>query len=97
MTPHDLKAYGREPSMPRGLVNLCLGLVALIAVLAAYALVADEQDRKVVTLTLTTNEYAEALERARRQGEADAFKRMRACDWRDSFRSEPPLKKWSRT
>ena len=28
----------------------------------------------------------------------EAFlKRMRACNWRDSFRTEPPLKKWSKT
>ena len=96
MTPHDLKQYGTEPTMPRGLVNFCLGLAALIAVLTAYALVADERDRKVVTLTLTTTEYAQALDRARKQGETDTLARMRACNWNDTFREEPPLRRRAR-
>ena len=101
-TPHDLKSMGlpTQPApMSNRMVNFCLGLCALIAALTAYALVSDEQDRKAVdvNVTMTATEYAQALDRARRQGEADTLKRMRACNWRDSFRTEPPLKKWSKT
>lgn len=101
-TPHDLKTLGlpTQPApMSNRMVNFCLGLCALIAVLSAYALVADEPDRKVVDIpvSMTTTEFAQALDRARKQGEADTLKRLRACDWRDSFRTEPPLKKWSKT
>lgn len=101
-TPHDLKSLGlptQRAPMSRPMASLIKGLLAVIVVGTAYGLVADEPERKVVDIpvSMTTTEFAQALDRARKQGEADAFKRMRACDWRDSFRTEPPLKKWSRT
>jgi len=102
MTPHDMKSLGLPTQHApmskrmRKFVGCCL---VVIAAGTGYGLVTDTAERKVVDLnvTMTVTEYAEALDAARKQGEADAFKRMRACDWRDSYRSEPPLKKWSNT
>jgi hypothetical protein len=74
--------------------NIITALVAMIVVGTAYGFVADVPERKVVDIhvNMTTDEYAQALERARKQGEEDMLKRVRACDWRDTFSTEPPMK-----
>lgn len=101
-TPQDMKAFGlptTHPRMSNRMRAFVGGCLAVIAVGTGYVLVNDTAERKVVdvNMTITTTEYAEALDRARKQGEADAMKRMRACDWRDTFKTEPPMKKWSKT
>jgi len=102
MLPSDLKSMGL-PTQPAPMgdrtLNFCLGMIAVITLGSAYLLVTDTAKRKAVdvNVTMTATEYAQALDRARKQGEADTLKRLRACDWRDSFRTEPPLKKWSKT
>ena len=87
MTPHDLKNLGKPPTMPNSLVNLCLGLVALIAVLAAYSLVADQSDR-VVVMSRTQFEAHVTAERIQAAKEA---MEARECvgNWRDLFHNEP--------
>jgi hypothetical protein len=57
-------------------------LLALIVLGTAWGYVADTPDRKVVDVhvTMTSTEYAAALERARLQGEADMRRRVRACN-----------------
>lgn len=87
---HDLKAYGREPSMPRPLINLCLGLVAFIAVLLAYSLVADVSDRVVV---MSRDTFEATIQQERIQAAREAME-ARECigTWRDLF-SAPITKK----
>ena len=74
--------------------NIITALLFIIVLGTAYGFVADTPERKVVDIhvSMTSTEYAQALERARKQGEADMRLRMRACDWRDTFSTEPPLK-----
>lgn len=75
--------------------NLISSLVALIFVLTAFSMVADEPARKVVDVrvTMTASEYAQALDRARQQGEDDMRKRVRACNLGDTFTLDLPIKK----
>lgn len=84
MTPNDLKQYGKEPSMPRGIVNLCLGLCALIAVLSAYSLVADQADRVVV---MSRAAFEQTIQQERIKAAQEMAEAM-ACDnsWRSMFR-----------
>lgn len=94
----DTKSYGlpsTRPEMSTTGENFCLALVILIALLTAYGLTTNPPARQVVDVrvTMTSSEYAQALDRARRQGEADMLKRMRACTWQDTFRADPPLKR----
>jgi len=87
MTPRDLKSYGLPksgPDMPDWAWNFCLGLVALIFLLAVYGLVVDEDDRMVV-MSRAKFEQRIAQERI------DAARKMaqvappKACTWKDMF------------
>jgi hypothetical protein len=84
---HDLKQYGKEPSMPRPLINLSMGLVALIAVLLAYGLVADVSDRVVV---MSRAEFEREIQQQRIQAAKETME-ARECvgNWRDLFHNEP--------
>lgn len=95
MTPRDLKQYGREPSMPRGIVNLCLGLCAVIALLTALSLVADVEDRLVV-MSRAEFERQVAAERIKAAQEILEATECRG-NWRDLFVEPKRIKKWSKT
>ncbi len=75
--------------------NIITTLVAMIVVGTAWGFVADTPERKVVDIhvSMTTDEYAQALERARKQGEDDMRKRVRACNLGDTFTLDLPIKK----
>lgn len=97
MTPHDLKSMGlpTQPApMSNRMVNFCLGLCALIALLTALSLVADVEDRLVV-MSRAEFERQVAAERIKAAQEA---MEARECvgNWRDLFHTEPK-KKWSKT
>ena len=81
---HDLKRFGTEPTMPRPLMNLCLGLCAVIAVLTAFSLVNDVSDRLVV-MSRAEFERQVAAERIKAAQEA---MEARECTgtWRDLLR-----------
>ena len=87
MIPHDLKAYGREPTMPRSIVNLCLGLCAVIVLLLAYSVVSDIPDRVVV---MSRSEFDRHIVEQRIQAAKEAME-ARECvgNWRDLFRPTP--------
>lgn len=83
MLPSDLKQYGREPSMPRSLVNFCLALVALIAVLTAYSLIADDESRMVV---MSSAQFEQTIAAERIKAAQEMAEAVGTCGWRDLFR-----------
>ena len=94
MTPHDLKAYGREPEpMPTGIKHICQVLIAVALVGTAYGLVADEADRVVV---MSRAQFEREIAEQRIQAAKEAME-AREClgNWRDLF--SEPKKKWSKT
>lgn len=94
ITPHDLKQYGKPPAMPRALVNLCLGLVALIAVLTAYALVADSSERVVV---MSRAKFEREIREQRIQAAQEMAEAVTPgeCGWRDLYDAKRQPKKRS--
>lgn len=90
MIPHDMKAYGREPTMPRSIVNLCLGLCAVIVLLLAYSVVSDIPDRVVVMSRATFDAHVAA---ERIKAAQDVMDAVGTCGWRDLFYNEPKIKR----
>ena len=82
---NDLKQYGNEPRLPPALTDLCLALVALVAVLVAYSMVADEPSRQIVVTTRASLDQQIAAERIKA---AQEMARATECTWRDAFREE---------
>jgi hypothetical protein len=82
MLPDDLKAYGKEPSMPRPLTNLCLGLVAVIALLTAFSLVNDIPDRVVV---MSRAEFEKTIAAERIRAAQEALDAKECANWRGLF------------
>lgn len=72
----DVKSFGLPPErkpMPAPVRAACGAMLILIVLGTAWSLVADEPDRKAVTIneptiTLTEQEFAEVLEAARADG-----------------------------
>ena len=81
---NDFKHLGKPSPMPPMLVDLCLALVALVAVLTAYALIADEPERQIVVTTRAAI-ARERIDAARQM--ADAIQ-PGVCSWRDAYREE---------
>lgn len=94
MTPNDLKTYGlpmpnaRRP-MPAALVTLCRALVAIIAVLTAYSLVADAPDRLVI-MSRADFERRIAAERIAAARQTLEAMECPAPSWRGMFRQQRP-------
>lgn len=92
MTPRDLKGYGLPPepsAMPAALWNLCLALVALIALLTAYSLVADAPERMVL---MSRAQFEQRITEARIAAAREALDAMEcpAPTWRGMFRDQRP-------
>jgi hypothetical protein len=81
---NDFKDYGKPSTMPPALVDLCLGLVALVAVLTVYALVADTPERQIVVTTKATQQREIQQERIKAAQEVMAATECRS-NWRDQF------------
>ncbi len=93
---NDYKDLGRPSSMPPALADLCLAIVALVAVLTVYSLVADEPSRQIVVMTKASMQreiQAERIKAAREVMEATECR----GNWRDQFLEPKQMKKWSRT
>ena len=90
---NDLKQYGNEPRLPPALTDLCLALVALVAVLVAYSMVADEPSRQIVVTTRASLDKQIAAERIKAAQEMAEAVQPGACGWRDVFREERQPKK----
>lgn len=78
--------------------RLCNALVAIIVVLTGYSVVADEPDRKVITITMPLDTYIEAIEGARLEAALDTAEALEPepCpdpSWKDLFRETPPARK----
>lgn len=82
---NDFKDLGKPSSMPPMLVDLCLALVALVALLTVYSLVADEPSRQIVVTTRATMAKEIAAERIKA---AQEMMRATECTWRDAYRAE---------
>ena len=91
----DYKEYGKPSPMPPLLVDLCLALVALVAVLTVYALVADTPERQIVVTTKASMQREIQAERIKAAQEMAEAVQPGACGWRDAFREErqPKLKR----
>ena len=81
----DYKQFGKPSPMPPLLVDLCLALVALVAVLTVYALVADEPSRQIVVTTKAAQQREIQQERIKA---AQEMMRATECTWRDAYREE---------
>lgn len=101
MSMRDLKSLGlprdRAPMSDRGW-NFCLGLVAVIFMLAVYGLVIDEPDRMVV---MSRAAFERAQLDARIAGAREAFSiaqqdqaevAAKRCTWQDLF-TDPRTRK----
>ena len=81
----DFKDLGKPASMPPMLVDLCLALVALVALLTVYSLVADEPSRQIVVTTKASMQRELQQERIKAARE---MMRATECTWRDAYREE---------
>lgn len=83
----DCRPQG-EPLM----VNLCLGLVAVIGALTAYSCTTDLPNRQVVarTVTLTEEELAQRIAAARIDAARKVMDAQRCDRLQDQFRWTPP-------
>ena len=93
MLPSDLKQFGQSSPMPPALVDLCLALVALVAVLTVYALVADTPERQIVVTTRASFDQQIAAERIKAAQEMAEAVTPGACGWRDLYDAKRQPKK----
>lgn len=92
MTPRDMKGYGlpaERPQMSGAMVNFCLALVAVIALLTAYSLVADQPERMVV-MSRADFERRIAAERIAAARQTLEAMECPAPSWRGMFRNQRP-------
>ena len=81
----DYKQFGKPSPMPPLLVDLCLALVALVAVLTVYALVADTPERQIVVTTKAAQQREIQQERIKAAQEMAEAVQPGACGWRDLY------------
>lgn len=92
----DMKALGLPPErqpMPAPLRATCAALVAIIALGTAWGLVADEPDRRAVTvhteqITMTRQQLADLITAARIAAAREAFD-AKECRPGDEFKFPP--------
>ncbi len=82
---NDLKNYGKPSSMPPALADLCLAIVALVAVLTVYSLVADEPSRQIVVMTKASMQREIQAERIKAAQEMAEAVQPGSCGWRDLY------------